>query len=48
MKNNQTVQTNVIEEKDCWRCKDCGHEWSFLMGDNEVPEICPYCKDDEK
>lgn len=46
MKNNQTVQTNVIEEEDCWRCRDCGAEWSFVMGDNEVPEICPYCKDD--
>ena len=23
-----------------WICEVCGHEWSAMMGDNEVPENC--------
>lgn len=42
-KEPDVKKPNVIEDADCWRCKDCGAEWSFLMSDNEVPEICPYC-----
>lgn len=38
---------NVFDDGDCWRCHDCSYEWSFIMGDNEVPEICPYCLDDK-
>ena len=40
--------SNVIEGNECWFCKDCGAEWSFAMGDNEVPEICPYCIEDNE
>lgn len=25
-------------------CTSCGSEWSAMMGDNEVPELCPYCR----
>jgi hypothetical protein len=31
----------VVETRECWACKKCGREWSFMMGDNEVPETCP-------
>ena len=27
-----------------WMCRDCGATWSGMMGDNEVPETCPYCE----
>ena len=23
-----------------WTCSACGYEWSAMMGDNEVPEVC--------
>lgn len=39
-------KNNVVESSDCWKCLDCGAEWSFAMGDNEVPEICHYCEND--
>ena len=26
-------------------CNKCGAEWSSTLGDNEIPEKCPYCKD---
>ena len=31
----------AIEEIDGrWTCTDCGYEWSAMLGDNEVPEVC--------
>lgn len=24
-------------------CKKCGAEFSSMLGDNQVPETCPYC-----
>lgn len=32
----------------CWICKDCGATWSGMMGDNAVPETCPYCEEDSE
>lgn len=26
-----------------WICKNCLNEWSSMLGDNELPERCPYC-----
>ena len=33
---------NVKEESDCFRCSDCGYEWSMAAGDNEVPVRCTH------
>jgi hypothetical protein len=37
-------------EEGRWECEYCGYEWSAVMGDDEVPEICeceteqcPFC-----
>lgn len=31
----------TIEEIDGrFTCTDCGHTWSAMLGDDEVPEIC--------
>ncbi|MEN6550002.1 MAG: hypothetical protein ABFE07_28495 [Armatimonadia bacterium] len=29
-----------------WVCLGCGREWSAMLGDAEVPEICPSCGGD--
>lgn len=34
---------NVVEESDCWRCKNCGAEWSHVTSEDQVPEICNRC-----
>ncbi len=26
-----------------WICEGCGHEWSAMMSDSEVPEHCEEC-----
>ena len=26
-----------------WVCLKCGREYSAMLGDDEVPEICPEC-----
>ena len=23
-----------------WTCTDCGYEWSAMLGDDEIPEVC--------
>ena len=30
-----------------WTCQDCGYEYSGMMGDNEVPEFCEACCDND-
>lgn len=40
------LQPNVIKEQNCCRCKDCGEEWLFIDKDDEIPELCPYCIED--
>lgn len=30
-----------------WRCTECGHEWSAMLGDDEVPEVCECRTNDE-
>lgn len=27
-----------------WKCNKCSAEFSAMLGDNEAPEKCPYCK----
>jgi len=34
-------EADVREGEKCWECRHCGREWSYMMGDNEVPENCP-------
>ncbi len=47
LSESQNLKTsNVVETSECWKCVDCGSEWSFAMGDDEVPEICPHCEND--
>ena len=43
-----TLKYNVHEDNDCWRCQDCGAEWSFAAGDSDVPEECTYCSPDQE
>lgn len=38
---------NVFEDSDCWRCHDCGCEWSIMMSEDLVPDVCPYCADED-
>ena len=37
--------SKVIQGDACWQCEDpqCGAEWSYMMEDAEVPEVCNYC-----
>lgn len=34
---------SIHEDVDCWRCRHCGREWSFMMSDDSVPDNCPDC-----
>jgi rubrerythrin len=31
------------DDEGCWLCENCGAEFSAMLADNEVPEVCPYC-----
>jgi len=30
----------IVEENGRWTCTECGYEWSAIMGDDEIPELC--------
>ena len=35
----------MIKEKDGrFTCTDCGHVYSSMLGDDEIPETCNKCK----
>ena len=34
---------NVVEGTKCRYCTDCGAEWSVIMSEDLVPEVCPHC-----
>jgi len=35
----------LIKEKDGrFTCTDCGHVYSSMLGDDEIPETCNKCK----
>ena len=40
------LETNVYEDDDCFRCKDCGAEWSVCMSEDQIPEVCDHCCED--
>jgi len=37
---------NVHEDNGRYSCNNCGHEYSAMMGDNEIPMIHSECKPD--
>lgn len=34
----------IKENEGRWTCTKCGYEWSAMLGDDEIPEICE-CED---
>ena len=41
------MKTSEIEEiNGRWTCNKCGYEWSAMLGDCEIPEICNCIKGD--
>lgn len=40
------LETNVYLDDDCFRCKNCGSEWSVCMSEDQIPEVCDHCCED--
>jgi|TARA_Y100000816_G_C26090880_1_gene576462 rubrerythrin len=36
----------VREQQGKFICTDCGHTYSSMLGDDEVPEVCEQCDED--
>ncbi|MDK9793717.1 hypothetical protein [Vibrio sp. D431a] len=37
------IGINVEEGHHGWECVNCKYEWSSVLGDDQVPEVCPHC-----
>jgi len=36
-----SLEPDIQMGEHAWECRFCGREYSVMMGDNELPEICP-------
>jgi hypothetical protein len=36
----------IVEISGRFTCLDCGHEWSAMLGDDEIPSYCE-CEQDQ-